>query len=287
MARQSDWRANPPRQAPRDSPQTADFGVRRTAWRKMFAPKGRLPILSASNPAKGGTEGGKLDPAVVLYMGPELICGDGARCSGCIMFLPARGGILQGGAGKCSILDPPEVEADGVCGLYVGARVPQDSASGTSTRRGETELARPAGNGGLMRLAACPATLSFRGPTVSVGPRNLSERSLSPANSGGARDDSRLLPSGQTPYPAQLRTGLVPAEVAGYIPPRRSGGGTKCGTCQYFLADAEAPQNSVDAKVPGACEKVAGRVEAGGCCNAWQRRGEANASEVQVATGRL
>jgi len=245
----------------------------------MFAPKGRLPILSESNEEsavhrEGGSpwaEGAKLDPAVVLYMGPELIKGDGARCGGCIMFLPARGGAA--GAGQCSILDPAEVEAGGVCGLYVGGPVPRPrdgmATSRELGRRGEKELARR-GKGELMRLAACPATLSFRGPTVSVGPRNLSERSLSPANSAGARDDSRVLPSEQALYSAKLPMGLVPAEVAGYIPPRSFGGGTKCGTCQYFLADAQVPQNSVDADVPGACEKVAGRVQAGGCCNAWQ-----------------
>jgi hypothetical protein len=54
-------------------------------------------------------------------------------------------------------------------------------------------------------------------------------------------------------YPPQ---GLVPADVAGYT----DQGPTMCGNCTYFLK-------------PSRCRIVAGPVEAGGCCNAWEPKG--------------
>ncbi len=48
--------------------------------------------------------------------------------------------------------------------------------------------------------------------------------------------------------------GMMPKEMAGYI----EDGPTHCGNCEYFDAAAEA------------CEKVAGHIEAEGCCNAWE-----------------
>lgn len=47
---------------------------------------------------------------------------------------------------------------------------------------------------------------------------------------------------------------LVPAKVAGYT----EDGPTMCGNCANFIR-------------PERCHVVKGRVEAGGCCNAWRR----------------
>lgn len=63
----------------------------------------------------------KLDQAVVLYMGPELldkagkkavVDEPGAACGKCMMFLKDTS--------ECSILKPSKVDAYGVCGLFVG-----------------------------------------------------------------------------------------------------------------------------------------------------------------------
>jgi len=59
-------------------------------------------------------------------------------------------------------------------------------------------------------------------------------------------------PPGYTDFAPQQ---LVPADVAGYT----DDGPTMCGNCKYFLR-------------PARCRIVKGTVEAGGCCNAWERK---------------
>jgi len=61
----------------------------------------------------------KLDKAVVLYMGDEVLGSHvGAHCGDCWKFVGS-----ESGTGKCIEVDGPINPAHGVCGLYVNGRV--------------------------------------------------------------------------------------------------------------------------------------------------------------------
>lgn len=59
--------------------------------------------------------------------------------------------------------------------------------------------------------------------------------------------------------------GLISKESAGYI----EDGPTRCSVCEYWQGKKkEDPDAPVDEEAT--CEKVAGKIQAGGCCNAWE-----------------
>lgn len=72
-----------------------------------------LPVPPGSlTPPPKQDKGEKLAQDVVLYMGPELINGNGAYCGGCALFIRDLS--------HCAILSPAKVdEKKGVCGLYI------------------------------------------------------------------------------------------------------------------------------------------------------------------------